>query len=262
MNEMKLKVTKVDPTRDERIYTLYDFKTKEMIDCYDSTPQYPIYLTQHPQTKEPLYFKFIPEYNYHYGITKEGIIISFKSRHINTVLNPNYPLKVRIKKDGKSGNKILYKTTLLSINGDRYLEYIHKLVLETWVGNPPKLNPDGSIMLTPPECNHKDLDVNNNDYTNLEWCDRYYNNSHRVASEEWSFEHTPEYNQKQLVKLRNLLENLREENEELLSKITPQNEEKFYKNQMKIDSLEYQINELEYHLFCQLSSKYEGKEVV
>lgn len=266
MNET-LKINPVNPikeTENYTLYSLYDYSTKEMIECYDRTPELPIYLVENPETKEPLYFKFIPSYDYNYGITKEGILISFKSRHINTVTNPNYPLKIRIKKTTLSGNVLKYKSLTLSHNGVPQFHYIHSLVLETWVGLPSDMNPDLSDMLTPPECNHKDNNPLNNDYTNLEWCDRYYNNSHRIPPEEWGFHHTLEFNQKQLVKLRTKMNDLIEENEELILEDTEINEKKFNKNQQIIDSIQFQLEELEFTVYQQLQEKYESqfKEVV
>lgn len=261
MTETKIKIDTIQkPTRQTEYavyYNLYDYKTKEMVECIDYTPELPIYLIEHPETGEPLYFKFIPEYDYNYGVSKEGIVISFKSHHINTMTNPKFPLKIKIKKQSNSGNRVLYKSTMMSHKGVNHLEYIHSLVLRTWVGLPDGVNPDLTDMLTPPECNHRDLDHLNNDYTNLEWCDRYYNNAHRVPYEEWSFQHTLEFNQKQLIKMRNKMNDLIEENHELSDDDCEVNETKFNKNQQKIDSLQFQINELEFTIYCQLQDKYE-----
>lgn len=63
--------------------------------------------------------------------------------------------------------------------------YVHKLVAEVFVGLPTNINPDGTEMRTAPEINHKDNIPSNNDYRNIEWCDRYYNNQHRKPYSEW-----------------------------------------------------------------------------
>lgn len=79
-----------------------------------------------------------------------------------------------------------YRLVGLTKDHKTKLYYVHRLVLECFVGLPKK-NPDGSELRTSPECNHKDGVRSNNHYSNLEWCDRYYNNQHRKPSSEWNF---------------------------------------------------------------------------
>ena len=68
------------------------------------------------------------------------------------VLKPSYD------KDG-------YLRVLLSKNGIKKIKLIHRLVLEAFVENPSNL----------PEVNHLDEVKDNNELSNLEWCDSRYN---------------------------------------------------------------------------------------
>lgn len=56
--------------------------------------------------------------------------------------------------------------------------YVHKLVAEAFLED-IYTNPDGTPIVGDREINHKDGNTNNNHYTNLEYCDRKYNNTHR-----------------------------------------------------------------------------------
>ena len=53
-------------------------------------------------------------------------------------------------------------------NGEKKPYRIHRLVAQTFIPNPDNL----------PEVNHKDEDKINNKVSNLEWCDRKYNNNY------------------------------------------------------------------------------------
>lgn len=57
---------------------------------------------------------------------------------------------------------------------------VHRLVAKYFVVD-YKVNPDGTKMIGTHEVNHKDLNPQNNHYTNLEWCDHYYNNRHKTT---------------------------------------------------------------------------------
>lgn len=67
-------------------------------------------------------------------------------------------LKPRVDEDG-------YLLVTLSRNGKKRTFQVHRLVAETWIGNP-----DGK-----PEVNHLDEDKTNNDVLNLEWTTRKEN---------------------------------------------------------------------------------------
>jgi len=67
-----------------------------------------------------------------------------------------------------------YLKIILSINGKRYLRYIHRLVAEAFIPNPNNYK----------EVNHKDSNPSNNCVDNLEWCDRKYNISYMVKHQE------------------------------------------------------------------------------
>jgi len=267
MNNKIIKANLVLPLQDKNLsnkYSLYDYKTKEMKECFDYTTELPIYYLENPETKEPLYFKLIPGYNDCYGITKEGIVISFKTRHINTLTNPKFPLKIKILQPHLLGNKILYKAVGLSHFGVNKIEYIHRLVLETWVGLPFDMNPDGSPLLTPPECNHRDNNPDNNDYTNLEWCDRYYNNSHRIPPEDWDYSHSLQFYLKQQTKLNNKFNDYVEEIYKLEEKeeLTHNELQHYNKINKQLESLESTLSELSFIIDCKLDEELYSKEVV
>ena len=58
-------------------------------------------------------------------------------------------------------------------NGIRETKYIHRLVLEAFVENPSNF----------PEVNHLDEVKDNNELSNLEWCDARYNNNYGTRIE-------------------------------------------------------------------------------
>ena len=61
-----------------------------------------------------------------------------------------------------------YLQAQLFVDGKRIMKKVHRLVAEAFIPNPLNL----------PCVNHKDENVLNNHYTNLEWCDYSYNNSY------------------------------------------------------------------------------------
>ena len=61
-----------------------------------------------------------------------------------------------------------YAVVSLYQDGTTKSKRVHRLVAEAFIPNPSNL----------PEVNHKDENKLNNDVTNLEWCDRLYNNNY------------------------------------------------------------------------------------
>lgn len=75
-------------------------------------------------------------------------------------------LRLQISKSG-------YAVINLTKDGYKRTKYVHRLVAETFIPNPEQL----------PEVNHIDEDKTNNCSSNLEWCDRAYNNHHSMITE-------------------------------------------------------------------------------
>ena len=94
----------------------------------------------------------IPGYEGLYSITKDGQVWSHKRQRFLTPY-------------GRPGD---YKTVSLQKDGKGKCLYIHRLVALTYVPNPNNYT----------EVNHIDEDKDHNWWTNLEWCDRKYNNNY------------------------------------------------------------------------------------
>lgn len=99
-------------------------------------------------------FKTLYGYDFIYELATNGKI--FKS--INGIL----------KELRQYDNGIGYKMVSLKINGKYKLKYVHRLIAENFIPNFKNL----------PEVNHIDLNKSNNDFSNLEWCDRIANITH------------------------------------------------------------------------------------
>lgn len=223
----------------------------------DKTPDLPIKIVEHDVTHQIYYYKEVPGYDGVYGVTFDGTVLSFKSRNINTAEDNNYQLKVRVKKPALVGTKREYYAVPLCKDGINTQYNIHRLVLECWVGLPTGFNPDGTPMRTPPECNHKDINPKNNFYQNLEWCDRFYNNAHRIASEGWNYkyktletgrkrsEHSIEYYQKRKQKLFDEIERLSQENDDIANGVYIDDKEhslKYYRNKIATNKVLIDFN--------------------
>lgn len=176
-------------------------------------------------------------------------------------------------KDGRKTTKRM-KTSLVGANRE-YLAIsltkdhktklfcIHRLVAEAFNGLPGKFNPDGTLMRTSPEINHIDGDTKNNIPENLEWCDRYYNNSHRRPASEWNYtrrtigegrkpvEHSEEYLENRKNKLNEEIQKLYRYIEELNNReieFSCNHSDSFYEKQInkvkeKIKSIQKELDE-------------------
>lgn len=69
-----------------------------------------------------------------------------------------------------------YLVVSLWKNGEGNSRYIHRLVAETFIPNPSNLT----------EINHKDEVKTNNNVTNLEWCNKKYNNNYATRNKRLS----------------------------------------------------------------------------
>ena len=69
-----------------------------------------------------------------------------------------------------------YYSVNLSKNGIVKTYFVHRLVAEAFIPNPNNYK----------EVNHKDEDKSNNIVTNLEWCDRKYNQNYGTKNEKFS----------------------------------------------------------------------------
>lgn len=72
---------------------------------------------------------------------------------------------------GRYNSKASYRGVTLCKDGIPLKTSVHRLVATAFIPNPKNL----------PEVNHKDEDKQNNRASNLEWCDRKYNNTYGTA---------------------------------------------------------------------------------
>lgn len=82
-----------------------------------------------------------------------------------------------------------YRAVVMTKDHKQRCYLVHRLVAESFIGLPTNYNPDGTPMRTSPEINHIDGVTTNNRPSNLEWCDRYYNNGKRKPVSEWNYTH-------------------------------------------------------------------------
>lgn len=87
------------------------------------------------------------------------------------VSNQGYVIGPRRKITGYA-NRYGYIMVCLRIENKNYFKAIHRLVALNFIENPNNL----------PEVNHIDGDKTNNNYSNLEWCDRSRNVKHAYDS--------------------------------------------------------------------------------
>lgn len=66
-----------------------------------------------------------------------------------------------------------YLVVSLHKNGKQKVKKIHRLITEAFIPNPNNY----------PDVNHRDEEKDNNELSNLEWCDKGYNNNHGTRNE-------------------------------------------------------------------------------
>lgn len=96
----------------------------------------------------------------HYEITKDGRVFSSLNSNNNF---QRKELKLRTDKDGYFDVCLVYND-----KGDRMPFRVHRLVALKYIENPNNY----------PVINHKDLNKQNNNVKNLEWCSISYNTQH------------------------------------------------------------------------------------
>ena len=96
----------------------------------------------------------IKDYEGLYEVSDQGRVRSLKFGK-ERVLNP-------VRDDGG------YLLVNIWKNGEKKMCKVHRLVSQAFIPNPDNL----------PEVNHKDEDKTNNKVSNLEWCDRKYNQNY------------------------------------------------------------------------------------
>ena len=116
------------------------------------------------------------------GEIYEGL---YKVSNLGRILSLNYKRtgKAKLRNPVEMPNG--YLQVGLRKNGNTKMCYVHRLIAETFLPNPENL----------PEVNHKDEDKTNNfvflnedgsvdkEKSNLEWCDRKYNNNYGTRTE-------------------------------------------------------------------------------
>lgn len=106
-------------------------------------------------------WKDVVGYEGYYQVSNKGNVKTVErtvkfGKQIRTVSE-----KIREQVPDKRG----YFTVILSKDNKVKNAKVHRLVAESFIPNPSHL----------PEVNHKDEDKQNNDVSNLEWCDHFYN---------------------------------------------------------------------------------------
>lgn len=112
-------------------------------------------------------WKFIPGFEHHYQISNLGRVKRLQYKQVDNYGTGRvriYPEKIENQYISNTG----YFQVDLRTRTQRRRVNVHRLVAEAFIPNPDNL----------PCVNHKDENKLNNDVTNLEWCDYFYNNSY------------------------------------------------------------------------------------
>ena len=117
-------------------------------------------------------WKPVKDFEKYYMISNKGNLKSIIKRQY--YFKDKKIIETKEEKYLKLTNDRGYEKIILSLNGKRYLKYIHRLVAEAFIPNPNNYK----------EVNHIDSDPSNNCVENLEWCDRKYNLNYMIKHQE------------------------------------------------------------------------------
>ena len=117
-------------------------------------------------------WKPVKDFEKYYMISNKGNLKSIIKRQYS--FKDKKIIETKEEKYLKLTNDRGYEKIILSLNGKRYLKYIHRLVAEAFIPNPNNYK----------EVNHIDSDPSNNCVENLEWCDRKYNLNYMIKHQE------------------------------------------------------------------------------
>ena len=117
-------------------------------------------------------WKPVKDFEKYYMISNKGNLKSIIKRQYS--FKDKKVIETKEEKYLKLTNDRGYEKIILSLNGKRYLKYIHRLVAEAFIPNPNNYK----------EVNHIDSDPSNNCVENLEWCDRKYNLNYMIKHQE------------------------------------------------------------------------------
>lgn len=117
-------------------------------------------------------WKPVKDFEKYYMISNKGNLKSIIKRQYS--FKDKKIIETKEEKYLKLTNDRGYEKIILSLNGKRYLKYIHRLVAEAFIPNPNNYK----------EVNHIDSDPSNNCVENLEWYDRKYNLNYMIKHQE------------------------------------------------------------------------------
>lgn len=114
-------------------------------------------------------FKDVKGFEPFYEVSNFGVVRS-KERTIICKDGQLKPIKSRCLRPGNNGSGYLF--VQLWVDNIPYRKYIHRIVAETFIPNPSNLE----------EVNHIDGNKSNNAVSNLEWCNRLYNERSKIRN--------------------------------------------------------------------------------